>query len=214
MAAVIEAPAVAAADFADTVDGAELVSDEALPEETFSSDDGSKTTDPFALALQELEVLLMDEAFNERVDAFSTQHCGEFEPGDENKLIYTTLFNEYSSMLESYIEERLGASIREFDMDGFCATLAERAKREEPLPQSLEMLHSMADFDAFKEMMLSAKVGLAVEAESGAFCVSGEPLRLETSGVGAVGLPGLGDDDEGGEELVGVDLAISGLKVG
>ena len=39
------------------------------------------------------------------------------------------------------------------------------------------MLHSMADFDAFKELMLSAKAGLAAEAAGGSMCVSGGALR-------------------------------------
>ena len=84
-------------------------------------------------------------------------------------------------------------------MAGFCATLAERAKTEESLPPALEMLHSMADFDAFKELMLSAKAGMAVEAAGGLLCVSGAPMRMELGlGLGA-GLPGLETDDDGAD---------------
>jgi ADP-ribosylation factor 2-binding protein len=154
--AVTEAnAAIVGGDFADIVDGPALVSgegDEAV-DEVIATDDGSSTKDAFSLILQELEVMLMDEAFNERVDAFAEEHCHEFEDSDENKLIYTALFNDYSAMVETFIEERLGASVQSFDMAGFCATLAERAKANDgDLPPPLEMLHSMTDFDAFKEL--------------------------------------------------------------
>lgn len=216
-AAAAPPPEIGGVDFADVVDGPELVSETECVEEVIASDDGSKTTDTFSLILQELEVMLMDEALNERVDAFASEHCGIFEAGDENKLEYTALFNQYSSMIETFIEERLGASVASFDMAGFCATLAERAAANDgDLPPPLEMLYSMADFDAFKELMLSAKEGQAVEAAGGSLGVCGAKMDLDL-GVGpASGLPGL--DDEGGEggevrsELDGA-LAISGLAV-
>uniref|UniRef100_A0A7S2MDW0 ADP-ribosylation factor-like protein 2-binding protein n=1 Tax=Haptolina brevifila TaxID=156173 RepID=A0A7S2MDW0_9EUKA len=195
--ALMDAPA--AADFADVVDGPALVSaeEEGGAEEVFASDDGStQPTDTYSLILQELEVLMMDEGLNERVDTFTTKHCEEFEAGEENKLIYTTLFAEYTALIESYIEEKLGASVKEFDMGKFCTTLGERAKGDDELPPPLEMLYSMADFDAFKELMLSAKAGAAAEASGGLLCVSGAPMRMEL-GPGAGGLPGLEDDGDG-----------------
>jgi len=196
------AAVVEGTDFADVVDGPALVSEEADAEEVFASDDGSKQpTDTYSLILRELEVLMMDEGLNARVDEFTTKHCDEFEAGEENKLVYTTLFTEYTALIEAYIEEKLGASVQSFDMAGFCATLAERAKGDEELPPPLEMLHSMADFDAFKELMLSAKAGRDAEAAGGLLCVSGAPMRMDV-GVGpGVDLPGLDDDDGDGENI-------------
>ena len=215
--AVTENAAIVGGDFADIVDGPALVSgegDEAV-DEVIATDDGSSTKDAFSRILQELEVMLMDEEFNERVDAFAEEHCHEFEDSDENKLIYTTLFNDYSAMVETFIEERLGASVQSFDMAGFCATLAERAKANDgDLPPPLEMLHSMTDFDAFKELMLSAKQGKAVEAMNGSLSVCGAKLGIDTVGP-AANLPGL-EDEEGGEvrsELDGMGLSISGLSI-
>jgi len=200
--------AVESVDFADVVDGPALISGEnEAPEEVFASDSGS-AADPFMLILQELEVMLMDEEFNSRVDAFAEEHCDDFEPGEENKLVYTTRFNEYSAMVEAFIEERLGASIQSFDMAGFCDTLAKRAKESDGgLPGPLEMLHSMTDFDAFKELMLSAKEGKAVEAAGGSLDVCGEKLDLAASGNAL--------EDADGEvrpELDGA-LSISGLTI-
>ena len=34
----------------------------------------------------QLEVIMMDEGFNERVGEFMTMHCHKFEEGEENKL--------------------------------------------------------------------------------------------------------------------------------
>jgi hypothetical protein len=100
-------------------------------------------------------------------------------------------------------------------MAGFCATLAERAKANDgDLPPPLEMLHSMTDFDAFKELMLSAKQGKAVEAMNGSLSVCGAKLGIDTVGP-AANLPGL-EDEEGGEvrsELDGMGLSISGLSI-
>lgn len=183
---------IEAHDFANVVEGQEI--DGAMSgEEVFAANEG-KSSDPYDMILTELEVLMMDEALNERVDAFTTEHCGVFESGEENKLVYTTLFTEYTAMIEAYIEERLGASVKAFDMAGFCATLAQRAKTEDALPPALEMLHSMADFDAFKELMLSAKAGMAAEAAGGLLCVSGAPMRVGL-GSDVAGLPGLDTED-------------------
>ena len=54
---------------------------------------------------------MMDEDLNSRVEAFTRKHCDQFEDSEENKLVYTTLFNEYTALIEGYIEERLGASV-------------------------------------------------------------------------------------------------------
>ena len=73
---------------------------------------------------------------------------------------------------------------------------------------------SMTDFDAFKELMLSAKQGKAVEAMNGSLSVCGAKLGIDTVGP-AANLPGL-EDEEGGEvrsELDGMGLSISGLSI-
>ena len=213
--------ATAVEDGAETfaVDGDALLSEDGEMVEEIISDSSGKAQDPFDMALSELEVLMMDEGLNARVDAFTKQHCGEFEPGDENKLVYTELFTKYTQLVEEYIEQQLGASVASFDMAGFCATLAERAKGDEDLLDhpALEMLFAYSDFDAFKQLMLATKEGSAVEAESGAMCVSGEMLGL--SGVGAMtgeALPKFDDEEEEGEDLGAPDLggllSISGVK--
>ena len=202
-----------AADFSDAIDGPALVSNEDGDEEIFASDDSGAPKDQYTLILEELEVLMMDEGLNARVDDFTTKHCHEFDDSDENKLCYTSLFAEYTALIEAYIEERLGASVKEFDMAGFCATLAERAKGCDELPPSLEMLHSMADFDAFKQLMLSTKLGLEAEAAGGELCVSGGALSMDAAGAG-LGLPGLDDDADDADAVEMPGLGLAGVSIG
>ena len=213
MAAVLDSVVGDSETFA--ADGAPLMSDEAVEDEEILADDGaSAKNDPFDAALAELEVLMMDEGLTAAVDAFTKEHCGVFEPGDENKLEYTTLFTQYTTMVEQYIETQIGASIASFDMASFCATLAERSKGDESLLDhpALEMLFAYTDFDAFKSMMLATREGAEVEAESGSLCVSGDKLGL--AGVDGE-MPDAEDDDDLGGEIapdMGLSLSISGVK--
>ena len=196
-------------------DGAPLQSEEQEDEEILA-DDGAPS-DPFDVALSELESLMMDEGLNAMVDAFTKENCGEFERGDENKLIYTELFTKYTAMVEEYVERRIGASIATFDMAAFCATLQERAVGDETLLDhpAFEMLFAYTDFDAFKELMLATREGANVEASGGLMCVSGETLGL--SGLGGEGgetLPDVDDDGSEGEDAPDLDgaLSISAVK--
>ena len=40
---------------------------------------------------------MMDEGFNDLVGGFMKKHCGEFDEGEENKLVYMQLFSEYTT---------------------------------------------------------------------------------------------------------------------
>lgn len=177
----------------EAVDGG--TDEPAAAEEVIAS--SSAPADSFDEILGELEVLMMDESFNDRVDAFTALHCGEFDAGEENRLVYTTLFSEYTAMLEKFIEEQLGTSVASFDMASFCARVAERCSADEELPLPLEMLSAYSDFEAFKALMLSAKDGAALEAASGPFGVMGEQLRVRA------------DEQEDGDAMPDLNLSIS-----
>jgi len=177
----------------DLVDG--LVDDgeeDSAGEEMVASSGGSG--DQTSQILAELEVMMMDEGFNAKVDSFTQKHCEHFDEGEENKLIYTSLFSEYTKMIEAYIEEHLGATLQGFDMQAFCASLAARPDNEE-LPLALEMLSAYGDFESFKAMMLSCKVG----ASLGDMGVFGAPLQMHT------------EEQEDGEALPDLNLSITGL---
>ena len=47
-------------------------------------------------------------------------HCHHFETGEENKLVYTTVFEEYTDAIERLIEGELERRIAGFDMEAIC----------------------------------------------------------------------------------------------
>ena len=50
------------------------------------SEEGS-AGDDFEVAVAQLEEVMMDEGFNDLVGGFMKKHCGEFDEGEENKLV-------------------------------------------------------------------------------------------------------------------------------
>ena len=154
------------AEFQDVSHGVQLFSpeDEEAEEEVIASSEGPQDT--FSMVLSELEVLMMDETLNEKMDDFTREHCDVFDDSDENKLEYTTLFQQYTQLVETYIEERLGASVASFDMTSFCAQLSEKAAQDDGLLDhpALEMLTAYSDFEgvACFFLLLSTKNALSV----------------------------------------------------
>uniref|UniRef100_A0A8D2N4Q5 ADP-ribosylation factor-like protein 2-binding protein n=1 Tax=Zonotrichia albicollis TaxID=44394 RepID=A0A8D2N4Q5_ZONAL len=70
-----------------------------------------------------LEDIIMDDDFQLIQRNFLEKHYQEFDDSEENKLIYTDIFNEYISLVEKYIEEKLLDRIRGFDMVAFTVSL-------------------------------------------------------------------------------------------
>lgn len=50
----------------------------------------------------------------------------QFEATEENKLVYTTIFNEYTNSIEAYINNALSEMIADFSMERFVAMLPTR----------------------------------------------------------------------------------------
>ena len=150
---------------------------DAESEEILICDAGAGSdADAFDQIIGRLDELLMDDGFHEIADGFVAKHCGVFDDGEENKLEYTTLFADYTALLERYIESRLadGDESGGFDMRAFCAELQTRSAQ---LPEELlETLGAYGDFEAFKALMLAAKRGAALEG--GPLSVEGGPIHL------------------------------------
>lgn len=180
----------------DLVDGEYDEADDELRGEEIVASSGEQG-DQTSQILAELENMMMDEVFNAEVDSFTQAHCEQFDEGEENKLVYTTLFTQYTKMVEEYIERHLGAALQGFDMQAFCATLSARSDNEE-LPLALEMLSAFGDFEAFKAMMVSCKRG----ASLGDMGVVGSPVHVFT------------EEQEDGEPMPDLNLSISGLGAG
>lgn len=49
-----------------------------------------------------------------------------FEATEENKLSYTPIFQEYSEMIEKYLNDNLKKALDDFDMERFIAMLEDR----------------------------------------------------------------------------------------
>lgn len=92
----------------------------------------------------------------------------EFEDTEENKLIYTPIFNEYISLVEKYIEEQLLERIPGFNMAAFTTTLQHH--KDEVAGDIFDMLLTFTDFLAFKEMFLdyrAEKEGRGLDLSTG-----------------------------------------------
>eukprot|EP00076_Gallus_gallus_P044547 XP_025010085.1 ADP-ribosylation factor-like protein 2-binding protein [Gallus gallus] len=94
----------------------------------------------------------MDDDFQSIQRTFMEKHYQEFDDSEENKLIYTSIFNEYISLIEKYIEEKLLDRIPGFNMTAFTMSLQQH--KDEMAGDIFDMLLTFTDFLAFKEMFL------------------------------------------------------------
>mmetsp|Transcript_12804 Transcript_12804/g.20841 ORF Transcript_12804/g.20841 Transcript_12804/m.20841 type:complete len:186 (-) Transcript_12804:235-792(-) len=117
---------------------------------------GTVEDNAFDLAVGVLEEVIMDPDFVDMQTTFCKKHCALFdEEGEENKLEYTTLFNEYTDLIESYLEACLRRRIPGFRLDDFAYTCEQR--RHEICGDVFDILLSLGDYDEFKELMISHK---------------------------------------------------------
>eukprot|EP00762_Andalucia_godoyi_P002677 ANDGO_03313.mRNA.1 ADP-ribosylation factor-like protein 2-binding protein OS=Gallus gallus GN=ARL2BP PE=2 SV=1 len=122
----------------------------------YGSDAGDTDEFEFSHCVGTLQEILLDaEFFNLRM-AFMRAHCHEFDKSDENKLIYTALFEEYVRNIEGFLETRLKSAIPGFSMVWFLTEI-ERRGQDEVCGDLWDLLASLADFAQFKGIMLDAK---------------------------------------------------------
>lgn len=78
----------------------------------------------------------------------------------ENKLIYTTIHNEYMQLIEMWIEGRMSQVIPGYSMDSFLPELNDfiqsGAADRGDAKKVVDLLNSWADFLSFREKMLDA----------------------------------------------------------
>ena len=105
-----------------------------------------------------LQEIILDPEFDRMQKTFSVENCMEFEASDENKLVYTTIFNKYTSSIEAHINQALEDMVADFSMERFIGLLDTRKDQiEEPI---YDLLLSFSDFESFKEMMLFSRAHL------------------------------------------------------
>lgn len=91
--------------------------------ELTSTGAGNEDDDHFDQVVGCLQEIILDADFERMQKNFSTEHCMQFEATEENKLVYTTIFNQYQDSIERYINEKLEESIEGFSMERFIALL-------------------------------------------------------------------------------------------
>ncbi|XP_017761473.1 PREDICTED: ADP-ribosylation factor-like protein 2-binding protein, partial [Eufriesea mexicana] len=99
-----------------------------------------------------IEDMLLEDEFHAIQKKFLDNYWNVFEPIEENKLIYTNIFNEYNKAVENYIVSYLQKVIPHFNIDTFLEYL--NNKQNELEGEVFEVLSTFTDFMAFKEMFL------------------------------------------------------------
>eukprot|EP00802_Teleaulax_amphioxeia_P022306 Tamp_22740.p1 GENE.Tamp_22740~~Tamp_22740.p1 ORF type:complete len:218 (+),score=77.93 Tamp_22740:89-742(+) len=182
-------------NFLDIVDDFDGMSDGDDEDVSFVSMGGeNEEDDAFDMIVGALEDIMMDDEFQELQNNFAAEHCSHFEATDENKLIYTEIFAKYTELIEGYLESRLKQNISTFSMPDFMEMLM---TREEEMKASdvFDMLVSCADFETFKDLMLSHKS--MREGGGVQLCVNVTPLTVHV------------DEQEDGEARPDLNLHIS-----
>lgn len=119
---------------------------------------GNEDDDYFDQVCGSLQEILMDPEFESMQKSFSTQNCMQFEATEENKLVYTTIFNSYTNTIEAYINQQLEQRVENFSMERFIGLLD---TRKDQIEETIyDLLLSFSDFASFKEMMLFARAHL------------------------------------------------------
>ncbi|GIL77984.1 hypothetical protein Vretimale_7379 [Volvox reticuliferus] len=160
-------------DEVDLCDGEMLDGDE---DDIDIVDDGSNLSAEsrrFDCIVGALEDVLMDPEFEELREGFCRENCQHFEDSDENKLIYTDIFNKYTELVESMIDKKLKQAVPGFSMQEFMSLL--ESHKDHLMSEVFDLLLSLADFEAFKEVMLSYKRDAS---EGPTFEINCTPLRV------------------------------------
>ena len=155
--------------------------------------DQDEATMKFDAIVGALEAFMMEDDFASTQAAFCRAECAIFEDTDENKLEYTPIFERYTDALETAIEAHLASAVPGFDMLEFAEMLEARRETEALDGDAFELLATLSDFDAFKELMLAHKAEReALDARDAA--------GLDSAGVLSVGsVGGDGDGGDGGD---------------
>jgi len=121
-----------------------------------------------------LDEVVSAPAFKEFQQYFVESHCHLFDNVEENKLEYTELHKQYEAQIETYLEQQL-AQYPGFSMEALMAELPAYLASPQAVDHAatLDFLHLLTDFEAFKMLMVEA---LAARANAGAEAAATEVL--------------------------------------
>ncbi|XP_028814317.1 ADP-ribosylation factor-like protein 2-binding protein [Denticeps clupeoides] len=158
-------------------DGVEM---QDLDEEDFGVSKSSDADAEFDAVVGNIEDIIMEDDFQQLQQSFMEKYYQEFEDTEENKLIYTAIFNEYIELLEKYLEQQLLERIPGFSMSAFIQSLQQH--KEEVSGDIFDMLLTFTDFMAFKEMFIDYRAekegrGLDFSSDLVVKCLSSSPSK-------------------------------------
>ncbi|TGZ48064.1 ADP-ribosylation factor-like protein 2-binding protein [Temnothorax longispinosus] len=151
-----------------------------------------------------IEDLLLEEDFQALQHKFLEKYWDIFEPVEDNKLVYTDIFNEYNKAVEAYIVDYLKNVMPQFTVDTLlhqlktisqtsngslilvclCDAIKFSEKQTELEGEVFEVLSTITDFLAFKEMFLdyrAVKEGKVADLSCGISVTSLKSCNTEDS---------------------------------
>ena len=121
-------------------------------EEIFAEDHGEAT--PFDAGVGALEEMVMAEGFQGKMDAFFSANRSAFETEtEEHTFEQTAIHTAFVQLIEEDLSDNLTAA--GVDVDAFLTSLQSVCREELEGNDLWDMLFSLADFVAFKELILS-----------------------------------------------------------
>lgn len=164
----------------DLIDNDEIICDD-------NNSNNSSEDNEFDNIMGHVEDVLVDDSFSLVQNKFCNENCDVFEEAEENKIVYTEVFNKYVALIEITLEGKLKQKIPGFDIKKFEQMIFKR--KDEMNDEIVDLLLSFADFAEFKDLMLSHKrMKKAVPAKGDVFDlglgVVGKGLGVQGSAVG------------------------------
>lgn len=149
---------------------------------TIEQTGGCEADNVFDRTVGLLQEIVAGEEFQTVLKSFMEEHVDSFDAGEENKLCYTRIFEQYTLRIEEYMERCLAEQIPGFKVEVWLEELSRR--QDEIDPELMEILISYSDFETFKAQMLSFKN----RAAFGDLNVTGKASKIHT------------DEEDEGEE--------------
>lgn len=120
--------------------------------------DANVITDQNKAVFEKIVELVTSSDFQSGVTQFLTKHMDTFDDEEENKLEYSTIHEEYVTLLEQIIDSKLFQDFPEPTVKAFYSDFANNFKSYEQInPDTVETLFGFTDFNKFKEQVLELK---------------------------------------------------------
>jgi len=158
-------------------------------EVNFVTESQSPEDEKFDTVVGELEDLIMDPSFTSLQNDFFSRTYHHFTPDEENKFIYTDIFHQYVTLIESFIEKRLRSRLPWFNMHEWVAVLKSRPDTADG--EVFEILTTLGDSNAFKEMILAyreEREGTSLNLSDLLSVTSSQPASVKASKPFGTGL--------------------------